>query len=260
MSSSKPITTQSASAYSEADWDQAFRTSFQSDAIFVVTRAAIIALVFWLMARAITMHQVSATVLLLPWAAQWLAMLWGGLFLSRWIITCPAFRHDYYRPLKVAVFSTMIVATVLGVMWYDPAVAGVEKDSLDQLVAATAGTLTQSGLWIVVLIEALGAVLWVWPDIKRWRRNGGKFIWKASVQQSCRGSALFFLGILAIFIVPWFVGAEFLEDLAAPAIAWSVWGILLAVELIALVLSVWIHRDLLPKRQQPGAQRRQQVD
>ncbi|MFK7958130.1 MAG: hypothetical protein AB8B96_18685, partial [Lysobacterales bacterium] len=194
-----------ASAYSEGDWDQAIGVSLRSDPVFVVSRVFALAVMFWLMARAINHHQVSAALLLIPFTAHWLAMLWTGLVLSGWVVRCPAFRNDYFRPVKVTIMTALLAAMLLTLMRFDSSVDAVNDGSLWQMMAANLMALKKSGLWIVVLIEILGVALWVWPDIRRWQQKGGKFVWQASIQRGVSAAAMFFLAIAAVFTVPWFV-------------------------------------------------------
>ncbi len=230
-----------ASAYSQEEWDQAAVTSLRSDPVFIISRVFALAVMFWLMARAINHHQVSAALLLVPFTAHWLAMLWMGLVLSAWVVPCNAFRHDYFRPVKVLLMSTVLVGLLLALMSMDSSAGN--DGSLWQTVTLHLAALKQSGLWVVVLIEILGVVVWVQPDIKKWRQKGGKFIWQASIQRGVAAAAIFFLGIAAIFTAPLFVDGVDWSKLSAPNVSWWVWWLLLTVEIITLLLSVWVHQS-----------------
>ena len=78
--------------YSDGEFDRAFYRVLGSDWRYILVRIVMMAVVFWLLARAILRFDLGPSFLLLPLAVEVLVMCWLGFLLSRTIIDCPAFR------------------------------------------------------------------------------------------------------------------------------------------------------------------------
>ncbi|MEM9533229.1 MAG: hypothetical protein AAGA23_20075 [Pseudomonadota bacterium] len=242
--------TESSSAYSEAEFDQEFLRSQRSDPVSVLVRLLTVALVFGLMARAIVVHQVSAAFLLVPVAAEWLLTLWTGVLLSRTLVNCPAFRKEANRPgLAIGWTIFLLAVSLLVAAWQAD---GFSLSAAPAAWAAGAAELWRTGLVFAVFAEAVGLWLATLPEVRRWRATGGKFLWSAAFSQGMRVAAL----ILLLFPI-WFVGIATAELIGpwsqSPSFrSWLTFGILLAIELAAITITVVLHRSMKKKAAKPS--------
>ncbi|MFK7955732.1 MAG: hypothetical protein AB8B96_06520 [Lysobacterales bacterium] len=216
--------------------------SFRSDLGFVMTRLLTLGLSFWLMARAIDQHSISPLLMVLPLLSEWLMIMWVGIGLSRLVISCLAFRSEVDRPGRARFWTIVLAALVTLALYLD----GEGRGSQDwwTAIASGWGQLLTSGLLWIVLLEAVGLVLATVPDYRHWARAGGKFIWTASYGSGVRGAGLLVMVLFTWAALP--LGLTWVVEVLADqpnGSAWVVFWMLVMLELTALGLTVWLHRD-----------------
>lgn len=230
--------------YTDQEFESAFVRTQRADWVHVSIRAVMLIVVFAIMARGISRHGVSAGFLLLPLAVEWLAVMWLGWFLSAFVVDCPAFAKSGRRPVLIVFWTVIIAAIVSAVL----AAGGEAEDFGFARVApgwqAGWSRVVETGLVWALVAEVVGLALATVPEVRRWRRLGGKFIWTAVFGLGLRAAAMLLIGMVGFFVVVWFADSLGTWLFASPRrLAWLVFGFLLAVEVGALVLSVAMHRD-----------------
>lgn len=234
------------SEYTNSDLDQAIASHVRSDWPFVIYRLLILAVVFGFIARAILRFDLPAGLVVVPIVLEYLFVVWIGYALSRYVIDCPAFRAQA-GSIKIALVLTGVVVFVV-------LFALAAKDGSFSLTRIPdewthAWRLSvESGLIWSIAVGTAGLVFATLPDIHRWRRHGGKFIWGANMHNSMR------FGVIVIFIFPiMFLGAWVDESLGgwneSQRLQWIVLGCLLALELLTLGIGVSMHRKVSPSRE-----------
>lgn len=234
--------------YSDAEVDREFLRVLRSDWTYLLTRLAILAVVYWLMARAIVQYGLSASFLLLPLAVEILLMMWIGLLLSRTVVNCPAFRRTGGAATHVIVISLLMVVVASGFIVIED--GSVNLGNLGPGWRFVGDRVLETGLVWAMVAEAVGLLLATIPEVKRWKQVGGKFIWTPVFDLSLRLAAavlMLFAGIFIFaFVADWLV--LWLDD-SRDTQAWLVYGLLLVIELSGLGIGVKIHSDLARKQQ-----------
>ena len=231
--------------YTDEEFDRAFLRTQRSDALFVANRAVMLVLVFWFMARGIVVHDLSPGFLLLPLAVELVALGWIGLLLDRFVIDCERFARTV-RPRQVVIW-TAVMAIVISI------VLAVDSGTF-RLARIGPGwrdgwhTVVETGLIWALVVELIWVVVATVPEVRRWRRAGGAFVWTAVFDAALRFAAMLLVGLagFAALIVFAELGTSWLFEQPRRA-AWFVWSFLLCVEVGGLVLGVKIHRDLARK-------------
>ncbi len=230
--------------YTDPEFESAFVRTQRADWVHVSIRGLMLIVVFAIMARGISKHGVSAGFLLLPVAVEWLAVMWMGWFLSVFVVDCPAFAKSGRKPVLIVFWTVFIGAIISAVL-----AAGGEAEGFSLARVAPGWQegwtrLVETGLVWALVAEVVGLALATVPEVRRWRRLGGKFIWTAVFGLGLRAAAMLLIGMVGFFVVVWFadsLGAWLFET--SRRLAWLVFGFLLAVEAGALVLGVAMHRD-----------------
>ena len=233
--------------YTDEQYDQAFAQTLRSDLGHIVTRVVTLGVVFWIMGRAILVHDVSAGFLLLPLAVELLSIFWIGLFMSWFLVDCPAFAATARKP-GVTLFWTILTAIIISM------VIAVDDDNVrfDRVLPGWVEgwqIMVDTGLVWALLAEQLALVYSSVSEIFRWRKTGGVFIWTSIMDSALRITGLI-LGLTLGFFVFGILGEliqALLEDYSP---AWMVFSFLLCVEIIALVIGVKVHQEVL--REQAG--------
>lgn len=229
--------------YSDQETDFALRTHLRSDWLYILIRLTSLTVVFAFIARAIIMFDLPAGLVVIPLIFDYLAVVWLGLGLSRFVIDCDAFRQKNASS-KVAVSLSLLVTLAI-------LIALAAKDGSFSIAriphewSVTWQACAESGLLWGIAANTVGLLIATVPDVTRWRKSGGKFVWGANIQNSVRFATI----VIAIFPVM-FLGAWANE--ASPAsisgagqqLSWIVFGCLLSIKLLTLVISVGMHRDL----------------
>lgn len=238
--------------YSDADFNSEFLRTQRSDWPYVVQRLLTLTLVFWFMGRAIGREGLTAGMLFLPLAVEFLAMMWIGLFLSWFVVDCPFFAKSAKKPGLIIFWTLLIAAIVCVVLAYDS-----QSLSMSRIQPAWISgwhVVMSTGLIWALVTEAVAPAFSTIPDVRRWRRERGPFLWASTFGLGLRMTAFLLLGVALVFFL--MLGADwggswFFEEPARSA--WLVFGFLLSVEIGALILGVLWHRDL--KRGSPKDQR-----
>jgi hypothetical protein len=180
----------------------------------------------------------------LPIAAEILAVMWIGVLLARCFIDCPVFRegaHGLFAPLW---WSVLLGGGYLAWLAFDPVMGGLVPARMPGALGAAAQVAVASGVHWAVLAVVGGIAVGSALELRRWRARGGVFVWGQTIGGGMRI-------VLAIFGAPLLVlaGALFgpfvLE--AFPALldvapAWWAFGLMVLAELAVLALAFAMHR------------------
>jgi hypothetical protein len=236
----------SSEPYTDAEFDAEVLRTQRSDWTYVAVRVVMLAVVFWFLARGIAVHGVTAGFLLLPLAVEFVMVMWVGLFLSFFVVDCPAFAKTGRRPILVPFWTLAIAGIISAVLGWEDGTFDAER--INPGWAAGWQEIWTTGLVWAVVAEVLGLMLSTAPEVVRWRRVGGKFVWNSIFSLGVRGAAALLIGFLAIFVLIVLVALEAQPVdwvLRAPhRAAWTVYGFLLLVEVGGLAIGVGMHRDL----------------
>ena len=80
--------------YTDAEFNEAMLRSQRSDPLTVAIRLGTLVAVYWLLARAIAQFKLPVSLLWLPLAAEFLAILWIGRFAIKPFVDCKAFARS----------------------------------------------------------------------------------------------------------------------------------------------------------------------
>lgn len=239
-----------ADPYTDIEYDKAFAGALGSSRSYIITRIIMLVLVFWLLARGIVKYDLSGSLLLLPIAFEFLLMLWVGWLLSKTVIDCRAFKMTAGRTTHVLVLTLI----VLGI---GTTMLAVQDGNFDigRVVPGWRWVwqrMLDTGLVWALVVEAVWLVGSTIPEIARWRRTGGKFVWTSTFDTTLRLAALFFIVLGGVFfgiLLGDFIGGW----LQSPrGLAWGVYGLLIAIEVGALMIGVFVHRQATQKSQLKG--------
>lgn len=240
---SAPLTADSRlGGYRVGDLDAALARSERSDPLSVAVRLAALGAVYLLLARAVAAGA-PAQALLLPLLIELLAVLGIGSLIGRWLVDCPSFRQSMGGPIaRLLSFGVLLalLASLPDGSWreaLDPAWVGrwIREQGLHWPIAAAVG-----GLLLHSLREAL-----------TWRaRRGierGVFVWTSIQLLATRVAVLIVLalivGIPVALFLPGLLAALGGLGPHAGTVAWCVYGVLLAVDLGAVIVLALMHRD-----------------
>ncbi|HVS64225.1 MAG TPA: hypothetical protein VMT85_12065 [Thermoanaerobaculia bacterium] len=239
-----------AGPYTDEEIDREFLRTQRSDALHVITRLAMLTLVFWFMGRGILVHDLSAGFLLLPLALELLLVMWVGLLLSRLVVDCELFAATA-KPGLVVFWTVLMFAIISIVLAVDSGTFSLARIGPGWLSGWR--TVLETGLIWALVVEVLGLVLATVPEVRRWRRVGGPFVWTSVFDVGVRFAVVLLIGFVAFFLMVILADGpgEWLLD-EPRRTAWFVWGFLLCVELGGLVLGVKMHQDLKRKALEPA--------
>ena len=240
--------------YREADFDAAFVRTHRSDWTSVAIRAAMLLLVYWLLARAIRKEQLGVGFVLLPLAVEILAVFWIGWIMATWLVRCETFRKSA-GSLVLAIFWTLVIlgltAARLGVGG-DP--SHFDTGQIPANLAIVWAKVRDSGLFWAMLAAAAALVLATIPEILRWRRTGGVFVWTSIMNSGFRLGVMVLLAFVGGLVA--IIGAEFvLPVVPEERAAWWPWiafWFLLVADVLTLGIATAMHRDLGRKAKPRG--------
>lgn len=228
---------------------EALARDFRHDPVSLALRALGLLLAYGLLAQAIARHALPAPLVLLPAAVETLAIMWFGLFLGRRVVDCPAFgRHA--RSLFAPLFWTAVIGGgALGWLAFEPQHETFELGLVPAAAADAAARAIDAGLHLAVGALLLGMAASTWRDVHRWRREGGVFVWGASLGGGFRIALAGLLAVPAILLLA-FLGP--LAELAWPQIgddpaallAWGSFGALLLLDAGVVALGILLRRFL----------------
>lgn len=234
--------------YSAAELDAEFVRTQRSDLVHVLLRLLSLGFVYGTLARGVHKQTLGAAFLLLPAALEFILVMWFGLWLSRRVVSCPRFARSAGSPALIVFWTLLIAAIIAGVLAWDEPSGGLQPWLLGDHLRAALHAVVDSGLvWGLLAMAAL-LVFSTMGEVARWKQVGGVFVWTSITDLGMRiGVAvllLLFGGVLfGVFADA--IGAELLAD--PQRRAWLVFGLLLLIELAALLLGVLMHRDLSRK-------------
>lgn len=236
--------------YSEAEIDAALVRSQRSDPLGVGIRLVTLAVVYFLLARAIQ-SGLTAPFVVLPLLLELLAVFWGGQLLKR-VIDCTAFRQSAGGLVLTLMWTLGIGLLILLMLSWDSAAGAPDPAQLPQALVAAKATVLEHGLHWALLAMLGGLVFGTVHDISHWKHHGGVFFWTAITTAGFRLAVLFLAGFVGIFlavllgefVLMQLSHSGWLPLLRAQGWAWPVWGFLLLLDLGVVVLATLMHRDL----------------
>ncbi|HYO26109.1 MAG TPA: hypothetical protein VEQ85_14295, partial [Lacipirellulaceae bacterium] len=176
-------------------------------------------------ARAIAVGNASAWHLVLPMVAQYVALLLAMPWVYL-IVRHPAMRRDAVGGLQVIVGLPVVLAIVLAVRSHD---AGAPwRDQLAADASALARWITDAQMHWPMLLAVAGILLALPGRVRALYLFGPPF---SAVNLGCGMRVVVLL--LGAAILPWAMGNR-------TRMAWTLWAMLLAAELLAL----WMHWDV----------------
>lgn len=112
--------------YREADFDAEFLRTHRSDWASVAMRLALLAGIYWLLARAIRSEQLSAGFVALPLALEFIAVFWIGWVMATWFVDCETFRKSA-GSFGLSLFWTLLIGgTMAGFLAWDDAAGNLD--------------------------------------------------------------------------------------------------------------------------------------
>lgn len=240
--------------YSEAELDAALLDAERSDLPSVILRLAVVALVFYLLARSV-LAGLSGPYLLLPLMLELLVIFWLGWAMSRTIVDCKVFRRSA-GSIGLTLFWTAVAAVVLlAAFSYD----GTRHELSMAHIAPSARTAWASILahdlhWALLAMIA-GLLVTTTTDVVRWKQRGGVFFWASITTAGFRVGLIILVGVVGAIPLMMFgeviagqIGrGGWIDALAAQQWAWPIWTALLLLDLGVVVLATAMHKDLLAK-------------
>ncbi len=252
-------------------FDDSFHHGWRSDTGSVAFRVLVIAVSFTLLARAIAGAGLGPGYVALLFLGEVLVVMWLGWALARTIVREPVFQRVAGRvwvpigwTLAVALPYALILIIQTGGDW---------PRAQSQLATWT------ERAWSSGLLQAFGAVIIglaveTVADVRRWRERGRHevFVWPATMHVGFRFAAMLILPFL--LLIPaialgsvaqmlcggsgnshWVGHKEYINFTACFGVApdatfsevwsWTLFGWLLAAELLVLFGATWLHRRQL---------------
>jgi hypothetical protein len=237
--------------YSDEEFNTEFVRTQRSDWVHTLVRALTLVAVFYILARGVIVHGLTAGYLILPVAIEFVFVMWVGIFLSKFVIDCPKFVSTN-KP-NIAMFWTLVVVAVISIRlaWNGDA----EQIDFNRIqpgwVTVWQRTLESGLIWALVA-EMLGLIVATVPEVIRWRQVGGSFLWTTTFGFALRFTVMLLGGVVLVFLLMMLADSVGMWIFQKPnGFTWLVYGFLLFVEVGALVFGVFWHRDL--KTQDPQA-------
>ncbi len=229
-------------SYSDAHLDAEILRTQRSDWSFVATRVVLLAMTFYFLGRAVT-RGATAAYLLLPLAAEFATIMWLGLLLSMCVVNAPVFVATYRKPGRV-VFWTLILVSFLSVAHGWESEAGFDVGRIGPGWVATWGEVVRTGLIWALVVDVVGLVVSTARELVSWRSSGGVFLWRSVFSPSFRVAVVVLMAIFSPFVLIPLADSVLPWLLETPRrTAWTAFAFLLLVEVGALALGVWLHRD-----------------
>lgn len=232
--------------YREADFDAAFVRTHRSDWVSVGLRALVLVLVYALLARAIRTEQLGVGFVFLPLAVEFLAIFWIGWVMATFLVDCKDFRKTSGSLGLVLFWTLVILGAITARLAWDGERGELDPGLVPANLAIVWAKVRSSGLGWAMLVAAVGLVVATIPEVLRWRRTGGVFVWTSIMNSGFRLGVM----VLLAFVVGMvgIVGAEFLLPVVAEERArawpWVAFGFLLLADVLTLVIATLMHRDL----------------
>ena len=229
--------------YTDAELDAEIVRTQRSDWTYVLFRAMTLAVVFSLLARAILVHGATAGYLLLPLAAEIVTVMWVGLFLSYFVVDCPSFAKTGRRPIGVVLWTLAIGGVLSAAIAWDS--GSLDPTRIGSGWAFGWQEVWRTGLVWALVAEVLGLLIGTAPEVVRWRRVGGVFVWNSIFGLGMRMTVALLLGVvLGILLIALAESFATWVFETPQRTALLVFGFLLAVEIGGLALGALMHRDL----------------
>lgn len=228
--------------YTDAEFAEAMLRSQRSDPLTIAIRAATLIVVYVLLARAVAKFQLPVSLLWLPLAAEFLAIMWIGRFLVRPFVDCKAFAQSVGGWFAFVFWNLVVVGAYAAAFAWDS-----DKGGFSGVFAERWTMVRQSGMHWAIGAAVVGMLLATIVEVVRWRAVRGVFVWTSIMASGFRMGVLVLCVFLGVFVAV-FV-ANFLGDSVERwNWSWVVFGFLLFVDLATLVVTTMFHRELLQKQ------------
>ena len=231
--------------------DQSFRAQWRSGPISVLIHGLTLVMTYTLMARAIASDTLSFGYILLPWIGEYLLIAWIGVLLSRTWVKEPVF-VAVSGSIGIALGWTIALLTpyVLVLGWQE--LFGLAPDAGGFSVAWE--RFVDSGVVWACAAVLIGLLLDTFRDVSSWRGSDAPFVWPATHRFGVRFAALLAVCLALPFVlwsamaVLWVlaslgIGFEAGESVSGGVqLAWLVFFMFVAADLLVLVVATWLHR------------------
>jgi hypothetical protein len=243
--------------YSDAEFDSEFARAHRSDALSVGIRVITLVVVFGLLARAINRHDLPPWLLLLPLAFEFIAIMWVGWLLSRFVVSCEAFSRSAGSGWLVLFWTLLVLAALAAAILFNPGGTG-RPDGIDDGLRDAVHWVVRTDLHWALLATLAALLASTSQEVTRWKQVRGVFVWTSIMTAGFRIGVIFLVGflgfVLAMFTGGFLVelGADFLYGTPGRGAVWGTYGFLLVVELITLVVATLMHRETVQKQAAAG--------
>lgn len=226
--------------YTDAEFNEAMLRSQRSDPLTVAIRLGTLVAVYWLLARAIAQFKLPVSLLWLPLAAEFLAILWIGRFAIKPFVDCKAFARSVGGWFAFLFWNGVVVGAYVAALAWDSNTRGFAGAFAERWAL-----MRESGMHYAIAAAILGLLLSSIVEVVRWRARRGVFVWTSIMTSGFRIGVLFLCAMIAVVL-----GIVFARSLERSGVNWSwvVFGFLLFVDLATLVAMTFFHRELLGKK------------
>ena len=228
--------------YTDREFEEAMLRSQRSDPLTVAIRLLTLVVVYWLLARAVSKFHLPVSLLWLPLAAEFLAIMWVGRFLVRPFVDCKAFAQSMGGWLAFVIWNAIVIGAYVAALAWDS-----DKHGFAGAFAERWALVRESGMHDAIGVAIVGLVLSTIVEVVRWRAVRGVFVWTSIMASGFRIGVLFLCAMLAAVL-----GIVFGKAIGGrPGLwnwSWIVFGFLLLVDVATLVVSTLFHRELLGKK------------
>lgn len=227
--------------YTDAEFESAMLRSQRADPLTVAIRVGTLVVVYWMLARAIAQFQLPVSLLWLPLAAEFIAIMWIGRFVIRPFVDCPAFVRSMGGWFAFAFWNVAIVGAYVAAFAWDS-----DKGGFAGVFDERWRMVRESGMHYAIGAGILGLMLSTVVEVAKWRAVRGVFVWTSIIAFGFR-LAMLFLALFA-FVFLLVVGANFFgKDFDRWPWPWIVFGFLLLIDAATVVAMTFFQRELVAK-------------
>lgn len=228
--------------YTDAEFEAAMLRSQRSDPLTVAIKVATLAVVYVLLFRAVAKFQLPVSLLWLPLAAEFLAIMWIGRFVIRPFVDCNAFMQSMGGWSAFVFWNVVVVGAYVAAFAWDS-----QQGGFAGVFAERWRMVRESGMHFAIGAAVVGLLLSTIVEVVRWRAQRGVFVW-TSIMASGFRMGVMLLAVFAAVFVGIFLGQFLGDDADTWPWSWIVFGFLLFVDFATLVATTMFHRELLQKQ------------
>ena len=140
--------------YTDAEFNEAMLRSQRSDPLTVAIRLGTLVAVYWLLARAIAQFKLPVSLLWLPLAAEFLAILWIGRFAIKPFVDCKAFARSMGGWFAFLFWNGVVVGAYVAALAWDSNTRGFAGAFAERWAL-----VRESGMHYAIAAAILGLLL-----------------------------------------------------------------------------------------------------